>query len=543
MKVLSAVTVATSCFACFYTAGLAAGLQIDLASLQNSVQSLVGLAPAGYKFDAEPFLYNIGQYYVNGSFAIGSSDNDSQQKQHKYIIKLSDQLPNTAKEQIQNILKSLHIVKDYELETIFQGLTVHSSVPIPHSVLVKLPFIDVVEQDYHVKIAQVQQLDIRLWNLDYLDQSSGNPSGSYAFDTTGENTHIYIIDSGVDINHPELAGRATTDYFSPALGGGEDCAGHGTHVAGISAGTNVGIAKKASVHNCRVIDCDGSAQNSDIILAIDWIVKNHKKPAVINMSLGPNKLADGTYPKAEALDSAVIAANNAGITVVIAAGNDNSAVCMGSPAGSPGALTVGAVDRSRTRAWFSNYGDCVKMFAAGDNIYSSIPKDEGLYGTKWGTSQATPLVAGMAALYLQRNPAASPQQVLKGLQDAAVKDVVGDSKNSQNFLLQSISKPSSGSAEEQQHLVDLFPLPGPTLQDYLDALTLPVRIIVYLSIALGVALVTGLLIFLFRRRKFIGQRITEALAYSNRPKLSMTESNNLPNNDELLSDPNRTASI
>jgi subtilisin family serine protease len=214
-----------------------------------------------------------------------------------------------------------------------------------------------------------------------------------------------------------------------------DCSGHGTQVSSIIGGTNVGVAKQASLNVAQVLDCDGNGSNSDLIDAINWVIATHKKPAVINMSLGG--------PRSPSVDQAVRAAVDAGIPVVVAAGNENTDACTQSPAGVAEAFTIAAIAKSNTKAKFSNYGPCVDMFAPGvDILASAIPqKSRNGYIFGSGTSFSAPLVTGVIALFLEKNPSMTPAQVWDALSAVSAKSILVSStlRGSPNILLQAPS--------------------------------------------------------------------------------------------------------
>ena len=174
-------------------------------------------------------------------------------------------------------------------------------------------------------------------------------------------------------------------------GNGQDCNGHGTHVAGTIGGSRYGVAKNSKPRGVRVLDCNGSGATSNIIAGINWVQTNAIHPAVANMSLG------GGF--SQSLNDAATALAGSGVSLAVAAGNSNADACNTSPASAPGTITVAASDINDNRASFSNYGGCVDVYGPGVNITSDWLS--GGTNTISGTSMASPHVAGVAALYKQ----------------------------------------------------------------------------------------------------------------------------------------------
>ena len=261
------------------------------------------------------------------------------------------------------------------------------------------------------------------WGLDRIDTTDATSKSS------GVVVDVYVIDSGV-APHPDLAGRIETgiDLVDGVGDGTNDCNGHGTHVAGIVAGTETGVAPNATIIPVRILDCAGSGSSNDVIAAADWIVEHHRdgEPAVANLSL--------IGPGADVLDDAAQRMIDDGITVVVAAGNFGVDACTMSPARVPEVITVAASDRNDERPTWSNNGPCVDLHAPGDRITSLSP--DGGTSLRSGTSTASPHVAGVAALILTSEPTFSPAHVAEVIVEAAIPAVADDGTNTTDLLLQ-----------------------------------------------------------------------------------------------------------
>lgn len=269
------------------------------------------------------------------------------------------------------------------------------------------------------------------WGLDRIDQRNRPLNGTYIYNTTATNVRAYIIDSGVLASHTQFGGRVSggASYISDGRGT-SDCNGHGTHVAGTVAGSVHGVAKGARIVPVRVFGCTGGSSNSTIIAGIDWVRANHVKPAVANMSLGGGA--------SSATDTATNNLINAGVTVVVAAGNNNANACNYSPARVANAITVGSTTNTDARSSFSNFGTCVNIFAPGSSITSAWYTSNSATNSISGTSMASPHVAGVAALYLAGAPSATPATVRNYIYNRATPNVLtGIGTGSPNRLLYS----------------------------------------------------------------------------------------------------------
>jgi len=243
-----------------------------------------------------------------------------------------------------------------------------------------------------------------VWGIDRIDQRSLPMDRVFTPPSAGSGVTVFVIDTGVDKNHPELVGRVRTGFSAvDPSDGTSDCNGHGTHVAATIGGTKVGVASGVTIVPIKVFPCKSGASTATILKGIDAVLQLRRPgtATVVNMSLGG--------PLDLALDAAVRALVDEGITVVVAAGNENSNACGVSPAREPRVITVGATDQSDARARFSNLGSCVDVFAPGENILSAWPG--GQYASLNGTSMAAPHVAGAAALLLESNSGLRPADV------------------------------------------------------------------------------------------------------------------------------------
>jgi serine protease len=279
------------------------------------------------------------------------------------------------------------------------------------------------------------------WNLDRTDQKHRKLDGRYHYpDRAGRGAHVYIVDTGLS-GHHELSGRvgAGRNFVGGLLSGPDpaawgDCNGHGTHVASTVAGTRWGIAKGATVHAIRVLDCGGSGSASEFLAGLDWVAAHHESPAVVNMSLS-------TSSHVAALDRAARGLLNHGVAVSVAAGNSNRSACFESPASEPQVVTVGATNRSDVRAGFSNYGKCVDIFAPGVDIVAARVGTTGGIAYS-GTSMSAPHVAGALALIRAEQPSLGPRQAQDRLLENGTRGVVSSrGPGSPNLLLRVYADP------------------------------------------------------------------------------------------------------
>lgn len=270
------------------------------------------------------------------------------------------------------------------------------------------------------------------WGLDRIDQRSNTLNGTYIYTNTGLGVHAYIVDTGIRRTHTQFTGRMGNGYDAVTAGGtANDCNGHGTHVAGTVGGTTYGVAKRATMHPVRVLDCNGSGSYAGVIAGINWVTANRIRPAVANMSLG------GGF--SQAVNDATTAAIAAGVSFAVAAGNSAADACTFSPASTPNAVTVGATTSAGALATYSNRGACVDILAPGSSILSAWYTSDTATNTISGTSMASPHVAGAMAKYLQTNTGAAPATVTNYLvSQATLNAISGVPAGTANRLLYNI---------------------------------------------------------------------------------------------------------
>lgn len=295
------------------------------------------------------------------------------------------------------------------------------------------PEVDYVEQDAVVKV-NAEQLD-STWGLDRISHEDYSTPYTYEYDeaAAGAGTTVYVIDTGIRITHDEFKTPNGTSRaawgFNSVDKTDSDGNGHGTHCAGTIAGKNYGVSKKANVVAVKVLSAGGSGSTSGVVAGMNWVAENATPNfSVASMSLGG--------PKSAALNSAVDSVFNAGVTIVVAAGNENQDAKNVSPASAPNAITVGAIDNTNKIASFSNWGTLIDVFAPGVAVLSSWATGDTETKTISGTSMACPHVAGLAAYYISATEGGSaPADVAEKLSSSAVTgQVTGNIRGSPNKI-------------------------------------------------------------------------------------------------------------
>ena len=283
------------------------------------------------------------------------------------------------------------------------------------------------------------------WNLDRVAHGSTRASRlDGAFEPPeclcGRGVHVFVLDTGVRVTHedfrpPERVGAGWN--FVGCGGEVDDQSGHGTHTAGTAVGATSGVAKCATLHPVQILDGEGKGKSSDVLSALDWVADRDVGAGarkVVSMSVGG--------PRSAAVDAAVREMVAMGVVVVAAAGNEGRDAAAVSPAGEPAAVTVGSTScpsgdgggggggrcASDAVSGFSNYGQVVDVYAPGETVRSAWRTGDDAYRVSSGTSMACPLVAGAAALYLEKFPSATPEDVARAIAATATPVTWGENE-------------------------------------------------------------------------------------------------------------------
>jgi subtilisin len=287
--------------------------------------------------------------------------------------------------------------------------------------ILKIPEVDYVQPDVKVKaFAQSLPTGINRVDGDLSSTKSGDGKGVV-------NVDIGILDTGIDLNHPDLNVYRQVSFVS-GTSSGNDNNGHGTAVAGVAAARDnsqgvVGLAPGARLWAIKVLDANGVGFSSDIIKGIDYVTQHANEIDVVNLSFG-------AVGKNDALHNAIIKSVKAGVTYTAAAGNEGKDASSVFPASFPEVITVSAIvdidgkcggkssisttaGKDDTFASFSNYGSVIDMAAPG--VFIKTTTRGGSYTSFSGTSASTAHVTGAAALYKSEHPGASPSDVRNAL--------------------------------------------------------------------------------------------------------------------------------
>lgn len=299
-----------------------------------------------------------------------------------------------------------------------------------------------IEEDQEVSLNDCVSQSDEDWGTARINHRNYNRTQTYTYDYTtgasGANVDAYIIDTGIYCENDDFTSKKTgscTFGFSSVTNvigvpDETDGNGHGTHCAGTVAGQRWGAAKEANLIAVKVLSDRGSGSTSGVIAGIDYVAgqpEQTKRKSIANMSLG------GGFSQVQ--NDATKAAYDAGVLMVVAAGNDNSDACNYSPASEPTAVTVAASDINNARASYSNFGDCVDIFGPGSSITSAWIGSPDATNTISGTSMASPQVCGTGAKFLSADDSLTPAQLTSKLLADASTNEISDVKGSPNLMV------------------------------------------------------------------------------------------------------------
>ncbi|KAI1110368.1 peptidase S8/S53 domain-containing protein [Nemania sp. NC0429] len=301
--------------------------------------------------------------------------------------------------------------------TNFRGFTGALNAKSLHSMR-SHPDVEYVHEDSKFYLNEYTVQENAPWHLARISHQN-NSIGSYVRDgSDGEGTCVYVIDTGIKIDHPDFGGRAS---WGANYGGDGDIdgAGHGTFVAGIVGSNSYGVAKKAQLFAVKVTNNKGTASGSSIIAGINWVARDVRtrdcpKGSIVNISLNGGK--------SKAINDAIASLVKGGTFVAVAAGNNNIDAGNTSPASEPSACTVAASDEHDAKAAFSNYGSVVDIWAPGTHIKST--SNDGGRTSGSGTSASSPIIAGLGAYLLSLEGRRDPIALCDRIKELSTQGVL-----------------------------------------------------------------------------------------------------------------------
>ncbi|KAI0448392.1 peptidase S8/S53 domain-containing protein [Xylaria acuta] len=345
-----------------------------------------------------------------------------------YIVKMRDGF--TALDKDDSLNTHMADAKHVYSATSFKGFAKSLNETSVQSLRAN-PNVEYVQEDSKFYLSDYATQEDAPYGVARISHRNRGDNSYVRDDSDGDGTCVYVIDTGINIDHPDFGGRAS---WAANYADDEDVdgAGHGTFVAGIVGSNSYGVAKKTQLLAVKVFRNDGTADGNSIIAAIDWVAQDAQsrdcpKGTVANLSLGGGK--------SQASNDAVAGLVNAGTFVAVASGNDNVDAADTSPASELSACTVSASDENDAKAGFSNYGSVVDIWAPGSNIEST--SYEGGSTTASGTSASSPIVAGLGAYLLSlegdREPTALCDRIKELSTQGILTDVPSDTINALAF--------------------------------------------------------------------------------------------------------------
>ena len=326
--------------------------------------------------------------------------------------------------------------------------------------------------------AHFRYLDNRWYNKANVD---GVMAESYSFDSwepkfSGNGKTVYLVDSGINDSHIEFANATITNLHSAYGSTYSDSTGHGTSMAGLITGENIGVARDVTIKNVKLFDAaSGNISVGNVITALDAVLSDHNSSNVADVKV---MCAPWVTAQNNLIDSKIGELNNSNIVVVAAAGNSNDNVANYSPAGVADIITVGAHDNDfvisefTNTAWdggsdttsFPNYGAAVDIFTIGEGVTTCSHLSSVIYGTGTGTSISTALVAGGVAQFIEKHPSKNSNEIkdiliaegsLKG--KVALSIAEGSTGANLDVINEAVLQLDSGSSDESPEFSNTYP--------------------------------------------------------------------------------------
>jgi serine protease len=394
------------------------------------------------------------QKAIVASLAVAASGADlreahpSKRIANSYIVRLHD---NIDREALKNHVAELRekLPADFAPFHVYENMANHNkgayAVKLTARGLERVlesEYVKYVEEDQTVSLNDCVSQSDADWGTERINHRNYNSSNTYTYDYTtgasGVNVDAYVIDTGIYCENNDFTskktGTCTFGYTSVTNTIGipdeTDGNGHGTHCAGTIAGQRWGAAKEANLIAVKVLSDRGSGSTSGVISGINWVAG---QPAVTGRKSIANLSLGGGFSQVQ--NDAVAAATAAGVTMVVAAGNDNSDACNYSPASEPTAITVAASDINNRRASYSNYGSCTDIFGPGSSITSAWIGSPSATNTISGTSMAAPQVCGTGAKFLSEDSSLTPTTLTQKILADASANEISNVRGSPNLMV------------------------------------------------------------------------------------------------------------
>jgi len=367
----------------------------------------------------------------SGKLTLLGNDNPTKIDGHFIVIYNDDTTQEEATAHVKGVSTTAQVKYVYNIGNTFKGFSAQLNNSMV-DLLLEDPLVKEVHCDGMETIVENScdstQANAPSWGIARVSHKGSIEGGLrddyyYDSDASGLGVAAYVLDTGIYIAHNDFRGRAIVGAnFVDSVATDEN--GHGTHCAGTIGGATFGIAKAVRLVAVKVLGRTGSGATSGVIAGIDWVTRQHSTAglaSVASMSLGST--TDGGK------NAAITASVRAGVTYSVSAGNSNADACNHYPASCPDAITVGSTQISNlgdARSSFSNYGECVTLFAPGSTITSCGITGPNSSTVKSGTSMACPHVTGVVAVLLGQNPTMTPVQVKSRLLSMAQKELINN---------------------------------------------------------------------------------------------------------------------